>query len=89
MGIFDERDDLSMHMLGDAAVHAASQLCYVGLQLLAAALIAKVRLYTLMAGMHGAAYANFAIQNADCIVAIGSRFDDRTTGTVHATTAQE
>jgi acetolactate synthase-1/2/3 large subunit len=48
MGIFDERDELSMHMLG----------------------------------MHGAAYANFAIQKADCIVAIGSRFDDRTTGVV-------
>mmetsp|Transcript_54412 Transcript_54412/g.100530 ORF Transcript_54412/g.100530 Transcript_54412/m.100530 type:complete len:647 (+) Transcript_54412:91-2031(+) len=48
MGIFDERDDLSMHMLG----------------------------------MHGAAYANFAIQNADAIIAIGSRFDDRTTGIV-------
>merc|ERR1719356_1567652 len=46
MGIFDERDPLSMHMLG----------------------------------MHGSAYANFAIQNADLIVAIGSRFDDRTTG---------
>jgi len=46
MGIFDERDPLSMHMLG----------------------------------MHGAAYANFAIQQADLIVAIGSRFDDRTTG---------
>jgi len=35
-----------------------------------------------MLGMHGAAYANYAIQNADCIVAIGSRFDDRTTGIV-------
>merc|ERR1712107_537051 len=46
MGIFDEREPLSMHMLG----------------------------------MHGAAYANFAIQNADCIIAVGSRFDDRTTG---------
>jgi len=46
MGVFDERDPLSMHMLG----------------------------------MHGAAYANFAMQNADCIVAVGSRFDDRTTG---------
>lgn len=33
-----------------------------------------------MLGMHGAAYANFAIQNADLILAIGSRFDDRTTG---------
>ncbi|CAE8715511.1 unnamed protein product, partial [Polarella glacialis] len=48
MGIFDERESLSLHMLG----------------------------------MHGAAYANFAIQNSDCIVAIGSRFDDRTTGIV-------
>jgi len=35
-----------------------------------------------MLGMHGAAYANFAIQNADCIIAVGSRFDDRTTGVV-------
>jgi acetolactate synthase-1/2/3 large subunit len=31
-------------------------------------------------GMHGSAYSNFAIQKADCIIAIGSRFDDRTTG---------
>mmetsp|Transcript_33183 Transcript_33183/g.72489 ORF Transcript_33183/g.72489 Transcript_33183/m.72489 type:complete len:646 (-) Transcript_33183:629-2566(-) len=46
MGIFDENDPLSLHMLG----------------------------------MHGAAYANFAIQEADLIVAVGSRFDDRTTG---------
>eukprot|EP00932_Pfiesteria_piscicida_P020429 SRR837773.7234.p2 GENE.SRR837773.7234~~SRR837773.7234.p2 ORF type:complete len:504 (-),score=232.72 SRR837773.7234:19-1320(-) len=49
MGVYDERDPLSMHMLG----------------------------------MHGAAYANFAIQNADCIVAVGSRFDDRTTGVMN------
>jgi len=48
MGVFDEREPLSMHMLG----------------------------------MHGAAYANFAIQNSDCIIAVGSRFDDRTTGVV-------
>jgi len=46
MGVFDEMDPLSLHMLG----------------------------------MHGSAYANFAIQNSDCIVAVGSRFDDRTTG---------
>lgn len=31
-------------------------------------------------GMHGMASANFAIQQSDCIIAIGSRFDDRTTG---------
>merc|ERR1719199_726661 len=48
MGVFDERNPLSMHMLG----------------------------------MHGAAYANFAVQQSDCIIAVGSRFDDRTTGLV-------
>jgi acetolactate synthase I/II/III large subunit len=31
-------------------------------------------------GMHGYAPANFALQEADCIIALGSRFDDRTTG---------
>tara|TARA_B110000261_G_scaffold162012_1_gene204713 strand:+ start:810 stop:2600 length:1791 start_codon:yes stop_codon:yes gene_type:complete len=31
-------------------------------------------------GMHGHAGANYAIQEADCIIALGSRFDDRTTG---------
>lgn len=31
-------------------------------------------------GMHGHAGANFAVQESDCIIAIGSRFDDRTTG---------
>jgi len=36
-----------------------------------------------MLGMHGAAYANFAIQESDLIVAIGSRFDDRTTGVLN------
>jgi acetolactate synthase-1/2/3 large subunit len=35
-----------------------------------------------MCGMHGSAYSNIAIQKADCIIAIGSRFDDRTTGEV-------
>jgi len=48
MGVYDELDGRSMHMLG----------------------------------MHGAAYANYAVQSADLILAIGSRFDDRTTGAV-------
>lgn len=48
MGAFDERDPLSLHMLG----------------------------------MHGSVYANRAIQNADVVVAIGARFDDRVTGRV-------
>ncbi|KAK0718072.1 thiamine diphosphate-binding protein [Lasiosphaeria miniovina] len=32
-----------------------------------------------MLGMHGAAYANMAIQEADLIIALGGRFDDRVT----------
>jgi acetolactate synthase-1/2/3 large subunit len=33
-----------------------------------------------MLGMHGTKYANYAIINADLIIAIGARFDDRVTG---------
>lgn len=33
-------------------------------------------------GMHGSAAANYTIQEADCIIALGSRFDDRTTGNI-------
>jgi len=35
-----------------------------------------------MLGMHGSAYANMAIQEADLIIALGARFDDRITGSV-------
>lgn len=48
MGAFDERDPLSLHMLG----------------------------------MHGSVYANKAIQDADLVIALGARFDDRVTGRV-------
>ncbi len=33
-----------------------------------------------MLGMHGTAYANFAVSECDLLVAIGARFDDRVTG---------
>nr|QCI03973.1 acetohydroxyacid synthetase large subunit [Antithamnionella ternifolia] len=33
-----------------------------------------------MLGMHGTAYANFAVSECDLLIAIGSRFDDRVTG---------
>ncbi len=33
-----------------------------------------------MMGMHGEAYCNLAVQNADLIIACGMRFDDRVTG---------
>ncbi len=45
-GIYDERDDLSVGMLG----------------------------------MHGTAYANFAVTECDLLIAVGARFDDRVTG---------
>ena len=35
-----------------------------------------------MLGMHGLAYANMAVSNADLVIAIGMRFDDRATGVV-------
>jgi acetolactate synthase I/II/III large subunit len=33
-----------------------------------------------MFGMHGARYANYAVQNSDLLIALGARFDDRVTG---------
>ncbi len=35
-----------------------------------------------MLGMHGTEYANYAVQEADVLIAIGVRFDDRVTGKV-------
>ncbi len=35
-----------------------------------------------MLGMHGTAYANYAVQNCDLLITIGARFDDRVTGKV-------
>ncbi len=46
LGAFDERDELSLHMLG----------------------------------MHGSAYGNWAMRDADVVIAVGARFDDRVTG---------
>ena len=37
-----------------------------------------------MLGMHGTAFANYAIMNADLVIAIGARFDDRVTGRLDA-----
>ncbi len=35
-----------------------------------------------MLGMHGAAYANYAVRDCDLLIALGVRFDDRVTGNV-------
>lgn len=39
-------------------------------------------LYLGMLGMHGARYTNFAINEADLLISLGARFDDRATGNV-------
>src|SRR6202046_1218769 len=33
-----------------------------------------------MLGMHGAAFANYAVDDCDCLLAMGARFDDRVAG---------
>ncbi len=38
------------------------------------------RLSMRMLGMHGAAFANYAVEDCDLLLAIGSRFDDRVAG---------
>ncbi|MGE5599599.1 MAG: biosynthetic-type acetolactate synthase large subunit [Bacteroidota bacterium] len=41
-----------------------------------------------MLGMHGTAYANLAVTEADLLIAVGARFDDRVTGRVDAFAAK-
>src|SRR5437867_7645354 len=41
------------------------------------------RLSLHMLGMHGMAYANYAVEDCDFLIAVGSRFDDRVAGKVH------
>jgi acetolactate synthase-1/2/3 large subunit len=37
-----------------------------------------------MLGMHGSVTANYAVQESDCLIAVGARFDDRVTGDLAA-----
>lgn len=37
-----------------------------------------------MLGMHGTAYANYAVAHCDLLIAVGARFDDRVTGKLDA-----
>jgi acetolactate synthase-1/2/3 large subunit len=37
-----------------------------------------------MLGMHGAAYANYAVEDCDFLITVGARFDDRVAGKVSA-----
>src|SRR5438093_1930849 len=40
------------------------------------------RLSLQMLGMHGTAYANYAVEDCDFLIAVGARFDDRVTGKI-------
>ena len=62
MGIFDERDPLSLHMLGMHGQEPQLDLCRSVPQIFSQDASSLLR----------AAYANFAIQNADCIIAVGT-----------------
>ena len=42
--------------------------------------VGDARLSLHMLGMHGSAYANYAVQGSDLLIAVGARFDDRVTG---------
>ncbi|MGM0471846.1 MAG: biosynthetic-type acetolactate synthase large subunit [Bacillota bacterium] len=46
------------------------------------------RLSLEMLGMHGTEYANYAVSNADLLIAVGARFDDRVTGKLEEFAAQ-
>jgi len=37
-----------------------------------------------MLGMHGSVTSNYAVQESDCLIAVGARFDDRVTGDLAA-----
>jgi acetolactate synthase-1/2/3 large subunit len=37
-----------------------------------------------MLGMHGTPYANYAVEDCDCLLAVGARFDDRVAGHAEA-----
>ncbi|MCL2149456.1 MAG: biosynthetic-type acetolactate synthase large subunit [Dehalococcoidia bacterium] len=61
-----------------------AQLPVVSTMLGISAFPATHALYFGWLGMHGMAYANLAVQDADLIVAVGMRFDDRATSRVNA-----
>lgn len=72
--ILSNTEDLLLQMIEQADLPVVTTLLGIG---------AIPETHTLclgMAGMHGEAYANMALAEADLVVALGSRFDDRLTG---------
>ena len=57
----------------------------VATTLLGKGVISEVHPHSLgMLGMHGTAYANYAVAHCDLLIAVGARFDDRVTGKLDA-----
>ena len=69
-------EDALLSMVDKAGIPVVTTLLGIG------AMPETHRLCLGMGGMHGEAYANLALSEADLIVALGSRFDDRLTGPV-------
>lgn len=78
-GVMWTKNGLGSHLLHRLATHAQIPVTTT-LQGLGAFDEMDDALSLHMLGMHGSAYANYAIQSADLILAIGARFDDRVTG---------
>nr|YP_009502078.1 acetolactate synthase large subunit [Porolithon onkodes]ASB29680.1 acetolactate synthase large subunit [Porolithon onkodes] len=72
-------------IISDASeeIQALSQLCQIPVTstLMGKGIINESHELSLgMLGMHGTAYANFAVSECDLLIALGARFDDRVTG---------
>lgn len=77
LGAYDEEDPKSLHMLGKSM----SQVYIAGLAhpFAASQILSNTTRCLRRVGMHGSCYANLAMQEADVILALGARFDDRVT----------
>ena len=72
-------------IISDASeeIQALSQLCQIPVTstLMGKGIFNESHALSLgMLGMHGTAYANFAVSECDLLIALGARFDDRVTG---------
>jgi len=72
--IISEASDLIRQLAIEANIPVTTTLLALG------AFDESHRLALHMLGMHGTAYANYAVQDCDLLIAVAARFDDRVTG---------
>ncbi len=86
-----ENAERPVMMIGGGVVHAEAHeeilelaekcnICVVHTLMAKGAFPESHELSMSMPGMHGTAYASYALQNSDLLIVIGARFDDRITG---------